>query len=68
MSAPQTDPEKQKERHRFPLLGMRSVVIWALVLLVLLGVFVTVRGNQPGDEAGEATGEATTVEEAQGTE
>ena len=69
MSAPHTDPEKQKKQHRFPLLGMRSVVIWALVLLVLLAVFLTVRGNQPGEEGpGEATGEAPTVEEVQGTE
>lgn len=62
MSAPNTDPEKQKEHHRAPLLGMRGVVIWALVLLVLLVIFLTVRGNEPGEEAGGATA----VEEVQG--
>lgn len=50
MSAPNTDPEKQKERHKAPLLGMRAVVLWSLALLVLLIIFVTVRGNQPGDD------------------
>ena len=67
MSAPHTDPEKQKKRHRFPLLGMRAVIIWALVLLALLVVFVTVRGNAP-DEEGAGAGEGVTVEEVQGTE
>jgi hypothetical protein len=65
MSAPNTDPEKQKEHHRAPLLGMRGVIIWALVLLVLLIVFLTVRGNDPGEDSA-VEGEATTVEEAQG--
>lgn len=53
MSAPNTDPEKQKERHRGPLLGMRAVVLWALVLLVLLIVFLTFRGNEPGDDVSQ---------------
>jgi hypothetical protein len=61
MSAPNTDPEKQKERHRAPLLGMRGVVLWALVLLVLLIVFLTVRGNDPGDGEAAATEDATVV-------
>ena len=67
MSAPHTDPEKQKKRHRFPLLGMRAVIIWALVLLALLAVFVTVRGNAP-DEEGVEAGMEDTIEEVQGTE
>jgi hypothetical protein len=49
MSAPQTDPEKQKEKHKAPLLGMGATVIWAGVLLVLLVVFLVFRGNEPAD-------------------
>lgn len=49
MSAPQTDPEKQKKRHKTPLLGMGGMVIWAGVLLVLLIVFLAFRGNDPAD-------------------
>ena len=59
MSAPHTDPEKQKKQHRAPLLGLRSVVFWALVLLALFTILVTVRGNQPGDE--EANPDTTDV-------
>lgn len=67
MSAPNTDPEKQKERHKAPLLGMRGAVIWALVLLVLLIIFVTVRGNEPSDDSSGVEG-ADSVEEVTGTE
>ncbi len=49
MSAPKTDLDKQEKRHKAPLLGMRAVVLWALVLLVLLIIFLAVRGNDPGD-------------------
>ena len=64
MSAPNTDPEKQKEHHRMPLLGMRAVVLWALVLLVLLIVWLTFRGNDPGEEqATDPTSGAAVVEE-----
>ncbi len=49
MSAPKTDLEKQEKRHKAPLLGMRAVVLWSVVLLVLLVVFITFRGNDPGD-------------------
>jgi hypothetical protein len=34
MSAPQTNIEKQKRRHRGPLIGMVAVVAFALTLLV----------------------------------
>jgi hypothetical protein len=49
MSAPNTDLEKQKRRHLGPLLGMRAVVLWALVLLVLLSIYVFMRGDEPGE-------------------
>ena len=60
MSAPKTDLEKQKRQHKAPLLGMRAVVLWALVLLALLVVFYVVRGNAPDAEG-------TPVENATGT-
>jgi hypothetical protein len=47
MSAPQTNLEKQKQRHKGPLGGMALVVVLALVLMVLLGAWVVWRGDSP---------------------
>ncbi len=47
MSAPHTDLEKQKKRHKGPLAGMRAVVLGALALLALLAIYVVVTGNEP---------------------
>lgn len=52
MSAPEDKLKEQEDRHRAPLLGMRAVVIFALVLLVLLAVFVFSRGDSPGEDTG----------------
>ena len=59
MSAPHTDLEKQKKDHKAPLLGMRAVVLWAVILGVLLTIFIVVRGNAPAD--GEGLDEATSA-------
>jgi hypothetical protein len=66
MSAPHTDVEKQKKKHRTPLLGMRAVVLWSLILLVLLIAFIALTGNEPtgADEVVDGrTGEIEAVEE-----
>lgn len=47
MSAPDGDLERQTRHHRGPLRGMFAVVIWALVLLVILGFWVVGRGGDP---------------------
>ena len=47
MSAPDTDLKKQKKDHRPAIWGMRSVVIFAAVLLLLLVGWVVLRGNEP---------------------
>ena len=59
MSAPETKLKEQEKHHRGPLIGMRMVVIFALVLLVLLTLVVVFRGNAPGD--GEANPETTDI-------
>lgn len=65
MSAPNTDPKKDAKRHKGPLAGLTGVVIWALVLLVGLTIFVTMRANDPGDEQpveAEQAGSTSAVE------
>ena len=62
MSAPHTDVEKQKKKHRAPLLGMRAVVLWALVLLALLAVYVVFTGNEPAEDEAAIDTEAGAVE------
>lgn len=41
MSAPQTNIDRQKKRHRGPLLGIGAVVAFALALLLGLSVWLT---------------------------
>ena len=65
MSAPHTDLEKQKKRHKAPLLGMRAVVMWSVGLLVLLILFIAFTGNEPegSDEVVDGrTGEVVETE------
>lgn len=50
MSAPNTDPEKQGEKHKTPLVGMTMMIVWAAVLLVGLLVYLSFSGNEPGDD------------------
>lgn len=47
MSAPDTNTQKQAERHRGPLTGMLGVVLFAVVLLVGLVIFLASRGGTP---------------------
>lgn len=52
MSAPNTNLDKQSRRHRGPLRGMFAVVLFALVLLLLLGFWAFRSGPvEDGDEA-----------------
>lgn len=41
MSAPDTNLEKQKRRHKVPLLGMKGIIVFAALMLIGL-VFYTV--------------------------
>ncbi|WP_375263403.1 hypothetical protein [Palleronia sp.] len=50
MSPPDTNTEKQKRRHKGPLMGLAGVITWALVLLALLAIYVVFRGNEPADQ------------------
>lgn len=47
MSAPDRDLETQTRRHRGPLRGMFAVVLFALVLLAILGFWAFGRGGTP---------------------
>jgi hypothetical protein len=47
MSAPDGDLERQARHHRGPLRGMFAVVLFALVLLAILGFWAFGRGGDP---------------------
>ena len=64
MSAPHTDVEKQKKEHRAPLLGIRAVVLWSVVLLILLVLFIFLTGNDPSGSEQVVDGRTGEVEEA----
>lgn len=60
MSAPDTNTQKQAEKHRGPLTGMFAVILFALVLLAITVFFVVGRGGTPeGPRVSGATGEST---------
>lgn len=66
MSAPNTNIEKQKERHKGPLGGMALVVTFAAVLLAGLLIFLFAAGNDPeetGPQVEVIPGEGATLEE-----
>lgn len=66
MSAPHTDLEKQARRHRGPLNGMFAVVLFALVMLGILGFWAFGRGGAPeGADVQVQTGVAEEVVEAE---
>jgi hypothetical protein len=47
MSAPKTNIDKQRKWHRFPLMGIGGVLLWAGVLLAAWIVWLVYEGNQP---------------------
>lgn len=47
MSAPHTNLETQKRRHRGPLIGMALVVIFGVALIVYWQFDATAQGNSP---------------------
>lgn len=49
MSAPQTNIEKQKRRHRGPLVGMVLVTIFGVAMLFFWLTGEAEDGNKPGD-------------------
>ena len=66
MSAPNTNIEKQKERHKGPLGGMALVVTFAAVLLAGLLIFLFAAGNDPeetGPQVEVIPGEGATLED-----
>jgi cytoskeletal protein RodZ len=64
MSAPNTNLDKQETQHRGPLRGMFAVVLFALVLLVILGFWAFNRGGTP---EGAATQTEVTTGETEST-
>ena len=50
MSAPDTNIEKQTDRHRPALLGMGAAGLWAGGLLVAFLIWLVANGSTPEDE------------------
>ena len=59
MSAPDTNIEKQTDRHKPPLVGMGAVVAFAGVLLLGMMIFLSANGNDPTED--EAPADAAVV-------
>ena len=51
MSASETNTEKQRKRHRGPLIGIVAAIVFALVLLAILAIWVLGAGVDPDAEA-----------------
>lgn len=66
MSAPNTNLEKQADRHRGPLRGMLGVVLFALVLLAGLAIWAFSTGGTP-ESQGTVDGRTGATEEASET-
>lgn len=56
MSAPDTNLDKQKERHAPSLIGMRGAMIFGALMLVLAFGTVLMRGTDSGDTDAAPTG------------
>lgn len=56
MSAPQTNIETQKRRHRGPIIGIVLVVIFALVLLFVQMMYVAEDGTPVDNGAAQIDG------------
>ncbi len=50
MSAPRTNIETQKRRHKGPLIGMALVALFAVGLIVYWQVEMAAEGDSPGTE------------------
>ncbi len=62
MSAPDTNIEKQKSRHKGPLIGITIGVIFAFVLLAGLATWVVWDGGEPEGAELQIDGRDGTVE------
>ena len=65
MSAPNTNVEKQEEKHKPALLGIKGAMIFAAALLLGLVTWLSYQGNEPGEPEAHIdgrTGEAVPVE------
>ncbi len=66
MSAPDTNIEKQKERHKPALFGMGAAVAWSVGLLILFVAWIVWQGGEPVGADAQVdgrTGEIEAVEE-----
>jgi hypothetical protein len=50
MSAPRTNIETQKRRHRPALIGFAAIVAVVAILAAIYTINLVVRGNTPGDD------------------
>ena len=67
MSAPDTNIEKQEERHKTALLGIKGAMVFG-VLMVLIIIFLAVmRSNEPATGVGTQTSPVTVDQIEPGT-
>ncbi len=50
MSAPDTNVKKQERRHKVPLMGMKSVVVFAALALIALVFYTVLQTEDTGEE------------------
>ena len=62
MSAPDTNTEKQVEKHKAPLGGMAIAVGAGVILLILLITFIAVGGDDPVGADAQVDGRTGEVE------
>lgn len=56
MSAPDTNVERQEQKHKASLLGIRGAVIFGVVMVLLVIVFSVMNGSEPSEETLIGTG------------
>lgn len=64
MSAPQTNIEVQKRRHRGPLIGMAVVVVFAVGLIVYWLIKEAANGDSPQNPDSESMELSATIDAA----
>ncbi|NNE51515.1 MAG: hypothetical protein HKN30_03840 [Sulfitobacter sp.] len=68
MSAPDTNIEKQEEKHKHALLGIRGALVFGFAMLLLIVAFSVMRGSEPtadtviGTEGAQETSDGVNVD------
>ncbi|MCX7559381.1 hypothetical protein OS190_07340 [Sulfitobacter sp. F26204] len=52
MSAPDTNIEKQEQKHKASLFGIKGAMLFGALMLVLVAVFTAINASDPQGDAG----------------